>query len=114
VSALDVSIQAQVINLLADLRTRLGVGYLFISHDLRVVRHIADDIGVMQLGRLVETGSAEQIFRDPRHAYTRALLAASPDLVPRRRRTAPDAPLVSASRTAGPRSDRAATISGRP
>ncbi|WP_211907344.1 ATP-binding cassette domain-containing protein [Pikeienuella piscinae] len=113
VSALDVSIQAQVINLLADLRTRLGVGYLFISHDLRVVRHIADDIGVMHKGCLVETGPAENIFRHPQHAYTRALLAASPDLVPRRCQKGPIAPGVSAGQPAGHRSDCTAISSAR-
>ncbi|WP_103340792.1 dipeptide ABC transporter ATP-binding protein [Amycolatopsis sp. CA-126428] len=78
VSALDVSVQAQVLNLLADLQTRHGVAYLFITHDLAVVRSVAHDIAVMRHGQLVETGPAERIYEDPQHEYTRSLLAAAP------------------------------------
>ncbi|MBQ8816482.1 MAG: ATP-binding cassette domain-containing protein [Lachnospiraceae bacterium] len=78
VSALDVSIQAQVINLLKDLQDQLGLTYLFISHDLSVVEHISDTVGVMYLGGLVETGATEDIFANPLHPYTKALFSAIP------------------------------------
>ena len=75
VSALDVSVQAQVINLLQDLKERTGVGYLFISHNLAVIRHLADRVAVMYLGRIVEQGPAHEVFARPLHPYTRSLLA---------------------------------------
>jgi oligopeptide transport system ATP-binding protein len=85
VSALDVSIQAQVINLLMDLQQQFRLTYLFVAHDLRLVRHIASRVAVMYLGRIVEMGETTRIFEDPRHAYTQALLSAVPV-------TDPDAP----------------------
>jgi oligopeptide/dipeptide ABC transporter ATP-binding protein len=78
VSALDISIQAQILNLLADLQDELGLTYLFISHNLNVVRHIADRIAVMYLGSLVELADAETLFSAPKHPYSRALLSANP------------------------------------
>jgi oligopeptide/dipeptide ABC transporter ATP-binding protein len=78
VSALDVSIQSQIINLLEELKQKENLTYLFISHDLSVVRYISDRIGVMYLGNMVELGSAETVFKDPRHPYTVALLSSIP------------------------------------
>jgi len=80
VSALDVSIQAQILNLMMDLKEELGFSYLFITHDLSVVRHISDRIGIMYLGFIVETGCTEEVFKNPRHPYTRALLSAAPSV----------------------------------
>ncbi|MFC0309096.1 peptide ABC transporter ATP-binding protein [Gallibacterium trehalosifermentans] len=86
VSALDVSVRAQVLNLMMELQENLGLSYIFISHDLSVVEHIADEVMVMYLGRCVEQGTTEQIFGNPRHPYTKALLSATPRLSPELRR----------------------------
>jgi len=86
ISALDVSIQAQVVNMLEELQEEFGLTYLFIAHDLSMVRHISNQMGVMYLGRIVEIGESSEIYRDPKHPYTQALLGANPVPDPRMER----------------------------
>jgi oligopeptide/dipeptide ABC transporter ATP-binding protein len=87
VSALDVSVQSQIINLLMDLQDELGLGIIFIAHDLAVVKHISDRIAVMYLGRIVETSTTEELFKQPQHPYTQLLMNAIPNPDPTKRRT---------------------------
>ena len=89
VAALDVSIQAQILNLLRDLRDKLGLTMLFVAHELNAVRHMSDRVVVMYLGKVMETGTTEEIFERPRHPYTQLLLKAVPRLVPVKRQRAP-------------------------
>ncbi len=91
-SALDVSIQSQILNLLRDLQQELGLAYLFITHDLGVVRYLADRVAVMYLGQIVEEAETEELFRAPQHPYTQALLASVPSVDPARRRVAAQLP----------------------
>ncbi|TQV80874.1 ABC transporter ATP-binding protein [Denitrobaculum tricleocarpae] len=98
VSALDVSVQAQVLNLIMDLQTRRGLTFLFISHDLSVVRHITDEVAVMYEGEILETGPTHRVFSDPQHSYTKSLISAVPYPDPRRSRR-----LRRAARPAGAR-----------
>ena len=86
ISALDVSIQGQIVNLLKDLQDRIGLTYLFIAHDLSMVKYISDRVGVMYLGRLVEVAPKDELFANPRHPYTQALLSSVPIPDPREER----------------------------
>jgi len=85
VSALDVSVQAQVLNFMQDIQKELGLTYLFVSHDLGIIKHMCDDIGIMYKGRYVEQGTTDDIFNNPQHIYTKRLVAAIPDIDPRKR-----------------------------
>lgn len=85
VSALDVSVQAQILNFMQNIQQELGLTYIFIGHDLGVIRHICDDVGIMYKGRLVEQGTTKDIFENPQHIYTKRLVSAIPDINPRNR-----------------------------
>ena len=87
VSALDVSVQSQVLNLIAELKRKHGIAFLFISHDLAVIQHVSDEIGVMYLGKIVEQAAVDELYREPRHPYTQALLSAIPVPEPAAKRT---------------------------
>jgi len=103
VSALDVSVRAQILNLLADIKAEQGLGYLLISHDIGVVRHVADRVGVMHAGRLVEEGPADVVLGRPAHPYTLALLGAAPVPDPSRRATPPESPPAEPGEAGGDR-----------
>src|SRR5699024_511409 len=83
VSALDVSVQAQVLNFMQEIQEELGLTYIFIGHDLGVIKHLCDRIGIMYKGRLVEEGNTEDIFNNPQHIYTKKLISSIPDIDPR-------------------------------
>jgi peptide/nickel transport system ATP-binding protein len=110
VSALDVSIQAQILNLMRDLQREHGLTYLFISHDLLVVRYIADTIGVMYLGKLVEVGPAEEVYLRPAHPYTKGLIDTVPVADPEAERAR--APRIPTFISAGPRDERDFPLAG--
>jgi len=114
VSSLDVSTQAQVINLLKQLQHDIGVAYLFVGHDLEVVRHISDRVAVMYLGRVVEWGPSDEVYERPRHPYTKALLASVLSIDPTQRRLQAGAPpeRISGERAVGgcPYADRCASV----
>jgi oligopeptide transport system ATP-binding protein len=99
ISALDVSIQAQVVNMLEDLQDKLGLTYLFIAHDLSMVKHISDRIGVMYLGKLVEVAESNELYKNPLHPYTKALLSSipipDPDVTRANQRIIPEGELTS-------------------